>query len=351
MFVRNRTPYKLVLRTGRVTDETAAAVVVVQAWFRVTPHGAVVPEDKRLPAPSDPPDTAQRMLWHGVSVTAAGTVAGPSRAPYRADVALTVGSERRVLAVFGPRVWVQGPGGVPVPSAPQPFQSLPLDYAHAFGGAYDLPPGPVGPSGIPHPGGRITEPRNPRGKGFYHDAASALGRPLPSIEWADSLIRSVSDRPEPAGFAPCPDLEGLRFSSGWLARVSPPQPVPAGAGMAELLGRPPFALPDLIARLAHHAHGRLVFDRIPPRARVELRGIGAGTMEFAVPDLALSIAFADSALRPLKALRPSLRAIHLAADEGAVLLTVGATGTYAAARPPTWVVVTPAEGRVDEARV
>lgn len=353
MFLKNRTAHRAILRRGHLNDELAAAAVILQALFEVTPEGTLAPRPARAPAPGDPPDTAQHLLWHGVSVTATGTVAGPARPPYRADVALRVGTECRALAVFGPRVWVSGQRGAPVPSAARPFQSLTLDYAHAFGGAFDLPPGPLPQTGLPHPGGHIEEPRNPGGVGFYRDAASALGQPLPRIEWADSVIQDVSDRPEPAGFAPCPHLEGLRFSATWLSSLPPHPVVPGSSLFSALEATESPALPEMLARVAHHAHGRLIFDRIDPGTPIALSGLGAAPLAFAAPDLRLSVFFARAggeASGPEKRLRLALRGIHLDGDRREVLFTFGATGTYPIARPPIWVVATIAGERAEEAR-
>ncbi|HEY1692681.1 MAG TPA: DUF2169 domain-containing protein [Polyangiaceae bacterium] len=86
------------------------------------------------------------------------------------SVRFAVGSWSKSLRVSGRREWT-----ALGPSRPTPFVTRPLDWSHAFGGAgYE---------------------RNPCGTGF--DA-----KELASVEAPAALVRSKSDRPEPAGFGP-----------------------------------------------------------------------------------------------------------------------------------------------------
>ncbi|MCK6587194.1 MAG: DUF2169 domain-containing protein [Polyangiaceae bacterium] len=90
----------------------------------------------------------------------------------------------RRLAVFGERSWKKALG-VTAPTAPRPFEKIPLIYERAFGG----------------PG----YGRNPVGTGFKTPA-------LPSLEDPASLISSPTDAPAPACFAPIPILWKERWS-------------------------------------------------------------------------------------------------------------------------------------------
>ncbi len=103
------------------------------------------------------------------------------------------------LAVVGNRYWIGGRA-----SAPVPFVSMPVDYAHAFGGAaYAL---------------------NPIGKGI--DAVvTERGEvvPLPNVEDPREAIASPEDRPAPAGLGPYDltwpqrfDKMGKRYDAQWL---------------------------------------------------------------------------------------------------------------------------------------
>ena len=51
------------------------------------------------PAPTDPPDLSRPVLVRGCSVTAAGTVFGPSSPPFVKGVTFRIGAESRRLAV------------------------------------------------------------------------------------------------------------------------------------------------------------------------------------------------------------------------------------------------------------
>jgi len=85
-----------------------------------------------------------------------------------------VGGWSKILRVVGHRVWMDGVLG-PAMSDPVPFDRMPLDDRHSFGGP--------------------EHPLNPVGKGFGT-------RELPNVEHVDDLLRSRSDRPNPAGFGP-----------------------------------------------------------------------------------------------------------------------------------------------------
>src|SRR5262249_31737044 len=80
----------------------------------------------------------------------------------------------KMLRVIGPRVWTEKLLG-PAISAPLPFTEMAITYQNAFGG----------------PG----YPPNPVGKGYKTQE-------LPTIELAGDVIRSRSDRPEPAVLGP-----------------------------------------------------------------------------------------------------------------------------------------------------
>jgi uncharacterized protein YjbI with pentapeptide repeats len=93
------------------------------------------------------------------------------------------------LAVLGNRRYKLG-----VPTVPESFTEMPVDWAHAFGGeGYD---------------------KNPHGKGFA-PVTTAEGNKvheLPNIEWADKLIVGPKDRPMPASFSPYELTWPQRFS-------------------------------------------------------------------------------------------------------------------------------------------
>jgi hypothetical protein len=89
------------------------------------------------------------------------------------DAGLMIGAYRKLTRVFGDRkVVVQGVGIAF--SAPEPFESMRLDYSRAYGGK----------DGRSLPGVEYSYPRNPIGKGFAikEDPALIQGLPLPNLE-------------------------------------------------------------------------------------------------------------------------------------------------------------------------
>jgi uncharacterized protein YjbI with pentapeptide repeats len=91
-------------------------------------------------------------------------------------VRVKVGSVDKRLAVIGDRRWKLG-----VPTEPQPFDKMPVDWTRAFGGeGFD---------------------RNPKGRGFAPvETDGGKVHALPNVEDPKKLIESPSDTPEPAGF-------------------------------------------------------------------------------------------------------------------------------------------------------
>jgi uncharacterized protein YjbI with pentapeptide repeats len=92
-------------------------------------------------------------------------------------VRVELGGVNKRLAVLGDRRFK-----LSVPTEPEPFTEMPVDWAHAYGGpGFD---------------------KNPLGKGFAPvDTEAGKVHALPNIELPGRLIVSPSDRPEPAGFS------------------------------------------------------------------------------------------------------------------------------------------------------
>jgi uncharacterized protein YjbI with pentapeptide repeats len=122
-----------------------------------------------------------------------GTCWAPGGAPVeRCRVAFEVGPRRRTLLVSGDRHWVQG-GGRAVPSRPQPFASLPIDYRRSLGG----------------PGSAA----NPLGLGLadVSDGRGGRYRPVPNLEEAQSA-EAADHGPVPAGLGPISPLWAPRLA-------------------------------------------------------------------------------------------------------------------------------------------
>ncbi len=91
-------------------------------------------------------------------------------------VRVSLGKIDKRLAVIGDRRWRRG-----VQTEPEPFEQMPVDWHHAFGGeGFD---------------------RNPKGIGVDDiEVDDEKYQPLPNIENPRKLINSPGDRPDPEGF-------------------------------------------------------------------------------------------------------------------------------------------------------
>jgi len=326
---RNATSIDVHLSKGYVSDDVAVAAIVVPI-VRALVNGGLEPFAATPPdAETDPPDITRYTLWEQVSITAAGAALGPSKPPYVRGVHLRVGAEDRRLIVFGDRQWESRLGGGLTPSAPQPFDRIELDFKRAFGGGWDVPPGLMPDTGLPHPGFRVSYSLNGAGIGYYPDEARAKDAPLPNIELPDQLLKRWNDTPEPAGFSPCRDLVALRMKSEYdeIGRRY------MATRDAEALSRDVF--PSL--RLQHHAPGRLIFDDVPQGTAIELLGLGTSTIRFTVPPAPTRI-FVRLARREVE-IAPKLRALHIDEGRGAVRLVYDHTFRYDPHRTPAWIRV------------
>jgi len=144
-------------------------------------------------------------------------IAGESRAPEGAsvqaqEVGFAVGSLKKRAIVFGDRHWIQDNGEVKLTYA-EPYEAMPLTADRAFGNE--------------------THPVNPAGKGsnpryILDHFGYAL---LPNIENPDSLIKTLTDQPEPVLFGPLSHEHPLRKSKvgqpswDWI-KTSFPEPPP-----------------------------------------------------------------------------------------------------------------------------
>lgn len=110
----------------------------------------------------------------------------------RVSVAVGVGSLRKSFAVVGDRVWENGGFGVR-PSAPRPFERLPITYDRAFGGTDVAEDDPETTAAFMD---------NPAGVGYYplSKGKALVGKPLPNTEESDKPVTSTSDDYRPMSF-------------------------------------------------------------------------------------------------------------------------------------------------------
>jgi len=98
-----------------------------------------------------------------------------------------VGSLQKSLVAWGDRYWLDGRA-----TAPQPYESMPLDWRHAYGGP--------------------SHADNPHGRGADEETVNGVRtRRLPNVEPLEGRIARPDQRPEPAGFGPVSPMWPRRF--------------------------------------------------------------------------------------------------------------------------------------------
>lgn len=196
--VDNRTPFAA--ERGWVRDRNGAEVwlVAVKCTFDIGPDGTTdvakeqppvlrVAECHGEPGKSSVKYDADLVLTKtATDVIVVGHAHAPGGRPAtQLDAGFRIGPLQKVIRVFGDRVWQED--GI---SPPGPFETMPLVYERAFGGADIRSPQPE----------RDWDWRNPAGTGFAVARENIVGRALPNLEYPDEPVREWEDRPRPAGF-------------------------------------------------------------------------------------------------------------------------------------------------------
>jgi hypothetical protein len=187
-----------------------------------------------------------------------------------ADVSLRVGPVQRRVRVFGNRHWERAAGGWR-PSAPEPWQRMPLRWELAYGGV------------APAANGQAAdyEARNPVGLGFVARGAQPQeGQPLPNLEDPEQLLQQPQDRPVPACLAPvAPTWQPRRGFAGTYDAAWTQQ-------------RAPYLPLDFDARFFHVAPPALVAPGFLQGGEpVQLLGVAAEPIEFTLPQAGLELGF------------------------------------------------------------
>jgi hypothetical protein len=131
-----------------------------------------------------PADICVRKPGTDVIVVAKAYAPGGKAVP-SFDVAVQVGPLRKVVKVFGLRVWQTAGNGL---SPPRPISELEMRYDYAWGGFDDS-----------DPANPVEEPRNPVGVGIAKDPDSLTHKPAPNFEDPAHPILTAKTRPPPAG--------------------------------------------------------------------------------------------------------------------------------------------------------
>ena len=265
----NETPFATgLLRTAQLATTTLVNALVVRVRHRLE-RGRLLPaaaRDQPLTLERDPLDATFGVLDEdsiyprtGTDLIVLGDVVAPNGHATSARVHIAAGDYDVSFHVLGNRVWQRHRHGI-IASQPEAFSTLPLDYAHAFGGSATTA------------GGSATFPQNPIGRGYCVDETCVDGVPLPNVEDPDHLVRNWFDQPAPVGCAPYPVSWGLR-----LMKVVEVQYTGQGLD-AEL------------STIAIHPE-RGLFDRAHPRLSgkaltsdvVQIRGMSEEPLDFPLP--------------------------------------------------------------------
>jgi hypothetical protein len=181
----NRTPFSFAPLMGRVHYPAHTATLVVKAGFRLVPGGICQPLEEQPALEGDvlsdadmPECLYEADLMHfkpRADLLLTGTCRAAGTQPIQTcQVTFRVGEWSKSLACIGNRIWEKSMLFTRM-GAIEPFTSLPLRWANAFGGPKFA--------------------ANPAGKG-HKDVL------LPNIEYPDSLISGAREKPTPAGFGP-----------------------------------------------------------------------------------------------------------------------------------------------------
>jgi len=123
-------------------------------------------------------------------VVVVGHAWAPRKDTTEMRVGVRVGPVSKEALVSGDRVWFRTAGATST-TRPLPFEKIPLVYERAYGG-WDR----THPDEHKH----TCEPRNPVGVGYRGSGGFEEGLRVPNVEDLRAPVKSLGDRPPPAGF-------------------------------------------------------------------------------------------------------------------------------------------------------
>jgi len=204
----NMTPFRIGIGFCQDSEGRDLAIALLKATFHFAANGPVAAAAREAsvtlfkqdvfhgePAASSlryPTDIGPSKP--GVDIAVVGHAYG--REAKTIEAGFAVGACEKVLRVWGPRCWVGGRDTAI--AGPVAFSKIPLLYEHAYGG-FDK-------DGA---GNKLVHEQNPVGVGFATMARDKA--PLPNFEYRAEGIRSIQDRPRPAGLGFIP--------TGWKPRA------------------------------------------------------------------------------------------------------------------------------------
>ena len=229
----------------------------------------------------------------GVDVLMQGTAQAPeAKAVRELIVGLEVDGHRKLLRVYGERVWSRD-GLTVVPSQAEPFTRMPIVYERAYGGFDPLENG-------------AYDARNPAGCGYGRERGYLVGRPAPQIEEYSTAGGGVQSRP--AGFGP--------IARHWLPRRS----LAGSYDERWQENRMPLLPLDFDERFFFAAPEDQQFPQLRHRALIRVAGMSAhGMLNFKLPRVVLGL---HVQLGPQEVYRrPRLRTVLILPDPRQVVMT------------------------------
>lgn len=243
--LKNLSPFAPAIAVFPNAEGVDTLYVVVKGTFTLTPS-VTIAERQLPPQRSDeywgePGRSSLKYASElhlgkpGTDVALVGSARSATGPVEQMLVTLGVGARTKSVRVFGDRVW----SFLGSPSAPQPFEVMPLVWERAFGGTLTLEDGRT-----------LAEERNPVGVGFAgpRSSADSVGHKLPNLEDPLQPLSSATERVPPAGF-------------GFVAPSWMPRRGWAGTyDRAWQKRRAPYLPRDFAARFFQCATPDLIFD-------------------------------------------------------------------------------------------
>lgn len=197
--IDNQTPFSPFMAVLPDREGVDTLYVAIKATLALRPKLSLA--DVQLPVTladeyhSDPTDSSLKQVSE-LHIGKPGTdvmLVGSAWAPQGQTVAQTwvrvaVAGRQKAIRVLGDRSWREDG----TPSAPQPFEAMPLVWERAFGGIHALD------------GSMLAEERNPVGVGFAgkRSAGELAGHPVPNLEDPTTPLERLGQLCTPACFAP-----------------------------------------------------------------------------------------------------------------------------------------------------
>ena len=314
--LRNKTPFAAALITSLDQDGADQLSVLVKATYRLDSAGPLQIAEDQVPvhmadvSDGEPGESSVRYesdscpTKPGTDVVLVGKAYPPGGRATSMDVSLQVAGLRKVVRVFGERVWTRAIGWAM--SRPLPFEEMPLSYERAFGG-WDR--------SHPDPTQHTFDDHNPVGAGFSSEgrAERLEGLRLPNLEDPAHLIDQWKSRPSVAGFG--------FVGRGWL-----PRRLFAGTyDEAWSQERSPLLPKDFDVRFYCGApEGLVATPHLRGGERVQVQGASRrGVLAFDLP--APEIEMVLSIRRDIRTAKPVLDTVIVEPDDERVVLSYRAT--------------------------